>query len=77
MASFLLSKTRPSAIASVAESECLKDEQVEDVTATAEVTDSGKRILLTLEVFDAEGPFTFTLSIEQAKLELIELQNVA
>jgi hypothetical protein len=74
MAAFLLTKVRPTDIASAAESECLKDQQVEDVKATVELRDNGRSMLLTLEIFDSEGPFTFTLSIDQAKLELIELQ---
>jgi hypothetical protein len=74
IAQFLNSKTRPSAIASAAASECLKDEQVEECTAVAEVGDSGRSMRLTLTVFDSDGPFKFTLEITQASLTLIELQ---
>ncbi len=74
MASFLLTKVPPTAIASAAESECLKDEQVEDVKATAELQSDGRSLLLRLEIFDSAGPFKLTLSIDQAKLDLIELQ---
>ena len=74
IAAFLLTKVPPSAIASAAESECLKDEQVQDVVATAEVESGGRSIRLRIELFDKAGPFRFTLLIEQAKLHLIELQ---
>lgn len=74
---FLLTKARASAIAAAAEAECLKDEQVDDVQARAEIQLEGKEIRLGLTVLDAEGPFSFTLQIEQAKLTLIELQAAA
>ncbi len=74
IAAFLLTKVPPTAIASAAESECLKDEQVQDVKATAEVQVGGRSLLLRLEIFDSAGPFKLTLEISQAKLDLIELQ---
>jgi hypothetical protein len=74
MTQFLNSKARPSVIASAAEAECLKDEQVESVVATAELLDSGRTLRLVLVIEDAEGPFRLTLDIAQAKLTLIELQ---
>lgn len=77
LAAFLNSKTRPSLIAAAAQQECLKDEQVENVVADATYENNGRAIRLRLTVFDAAGPFTFTLLIEQANLSLIELQTAA
>ncbi len=71
---FLLSKISPRQIAGAAELECLKDEQVEDVKAIAEVTDGGRKITLRLRLVDAQGSFVLTLDITQARLSLIELQ---
>lgn len=75
IAAFLNSKATPGVIAAAAESECLKDEQVADCQATATIENNGRTIRLTLAVFDANGPFALTLSIEQAKLTLIDLQT--
>lgn len=77
MVAFLNSKMRPSAIAAAAQAECEKDEQVDRVIADAVYEDNGRAIRLRLTVFDAAGPFTFTLLIEQANLSLIELQAAA
>lgn len=74
---FLLTKVRPSVVASAIESECLKDEQVHDIRASVEFTEGGKSMVVSAIVFDAEGPFRFTLLASQAKLELIELQEIA
>ena len=74
IAQYLLSKTPASAIASAAEAECLKDEQVEEAAAVATLEDGGRRMHLEIAILDALGPFVFTLSITQAKLTLIELQ---
>ena len=74
---YLLSKATPEAIASAAESECLKDEQVDSVKVRAEVQDSGRRIHLVIEVTDAAGPYVFTLTITDAAANLIILQNAA
>jgi hypothetical protein len=74
MAQFLNSKARPETIAAAAEAECLKDEQVEDVQATAIYEQGGRAIRLTLLIVDAAGPFTRTLLIEQAKLALLDLE---
>lgn len=74
---FALSKAAPSAIASAAESECLKDEQVDDVTVTAELQNGGRLLHLTIEVTDAAGPFVFTLTITEAAATLIKLQNAS
>lgn len=73
LAAFLLTKTPASAVASAAELECLKDEQVRDVRAFVQFSTDRTRMRVQLEIFDADGPFKRTLSIEQAKLELIEL----
>jgi len=74
---YLLGKATPQAIASAAESECLKDEQVDSVRVRAEVQNSGRRIHLAIEVTDAEGPYVFTLTITDAAATLIQLQNAA
>lgn len=75
LAAFLLTKVQPTVVAAAAEAECLKDEQVDDVTARVEFLAGGRTMHLTLEIFSNDfGPFVFTLSIEQAKLDLIDLQ---
>lgn len=71
---YLLSKTSPTVIASAVESECLKDEQVEDVSCLVDVQDGGRSMVVTVEVDDADGPFVFTLEISQASATLITLQ---
>lgn len=74
---FLLTKASATSIASAAESECLKDEQVDSVTAKAEFLNFGRALHLTLLVTDAAGPFVFTLTIDEAIATLIQLQNAA
>ncbi len=74
VAAFLLSKAPAPAVALAVESECLKDEQVSDARANAEFSADRRSMRLSVEIIDSAGPFTFTLSVEQAKLELIELQ---
>lgn len=74
MAMFLNSKARPTSIASAAESECMKDEQVEDVSARADLLNNGRTLRLVLTITDAAGPFERTLLIEEAALTLLELQ---
>lgn len=74
---FLLSKTPPAAIASAADAECRKDEQVINVTTSVEVLDSGRALHLTIQVTDATGPFAFTLTITQAAASLVALQTIA
>ena len=74
---YLLSHARPSDIAQAAKAECLKDEQVEDVTITVEVLDDGRQLKLTLGVTDAAGPFTFTMDITQAATTLVGLEAEA
>jgi hypothetical protein len=77
IAQFLNSKARPGSIAAAAEAECLKDEQVEDVQASASYEQGGRAIRLSLTIIDAAGPFERTLLIEQARLTLIELDEAA
>lgn len=72
---FLLSKAQPSTIAAAAEAECLKDEQVLECTATAEYIESGRRIALMLEIQDSDGPFTLTLMVDDARLNLVSLEE--
>jgi len=74
---FLLAKAAPSRIAAAAEQECLLDEQVEDAQADAQLSSDGKECSLTIVVTEAEGPFTFTLSITDAALTLVALQEAA
>lgn len=71
---FLLSKTTPSTVASAAESECLKDEQVDSVEVKAEFLSAGRTLHLTINVTDAAGPFVFTLTIDEAIATLSKLQ---
>lgn len=74
---FLLTKTSPGAIAQAAKKECVKDEQVEQCLVTAQLTDSGRMLVLDIEIEDADGPFTFTLTIDDAALNLVRLQEEA
>jgi hypothetical protein len=74
---YLLSKVPPRAVASAAESECLKDEQVDRATVAVESREGGRLLRLVIAIEDANGPFTFTLDITQAAASLIELQNAA
>ncbi len=71
---YLNTKTRPSVIAGAAIAECEKDEQVERCEAAGEYVDGGRGVRLVITVYDSDGPFKFTLLIEQAKLTLVELQ---
>lgn len=77
MRQFINSKTPASAIARAAAAECLKDEQTESVTVEVLPLDGATGFTLQIEVTDAEGPFTFTMPISQAKILLIELQKAA
>ena len=77
MRRFLLSKVSPGAIAQAAKKECMKDEQVEACNVSAEVQENGRRLILNIEVEDAEGPFTFTLNIDDAAANLVKLQEEA
>jgi len=74
IAQYLLSKTPPAQIAAAAEAECRKDEQVQQVKCEATLEDSGRRVRLDLQTVASSGPFALSLSITQAKLELIALQ---
>lgn len=67
----LLSKKSPDQIASDVEAECLKDEQVEHITAT--VVTGGASAEIRLAVADADGEFEFTMSIDQARATLSDL----
>lgn len=72
---FVLAKVRPSIISAAVRAECLKDERVESVDLTVSVDGNATR--LDIQVTDAEGPFTFTLSITEAAASLIAFQRVA
>lgn len=71
---FLLSKATPQQIAAAAQAECIKDEQVRVATATAVISDAGRKITLTIRIVTSSGPFVFTLAITQAATDLIALQ---
>lgn len=71
---YLLSKTPAGVVAAAIENECLKDEQVQDVSATCQFLDSTRKLVAQVTVSDAEGPFVFTLEISTAAEMLIELQ---
>lgn len=72
---FLLSKTQPSAVVAAAQAECEKEERVLRAEPTAEVSVDGTSLAMTLVITDAAGPFTFTMTITEAALTLIELQK--
>lgn len=75
---YLLTKADPGRIASDAEDECMKDERVESVEVSVTSIDfDTKEMILTIAVVDAAGPFTFTMSITEAKATLVELQEAA
>jgi|SRR5688500_6834067 len=75
--SLLLSKAPRHAIVSAAVRECSKDERVEQVDAVFTLSADGRTIRLNLTVTDAEGPFDFTMTIDEAAVSLIELQKEA
>ncbi len=78
LAQYLLTKTPPRQIAIAAELEARKDEQVSGIRVTADTQQGGRLILLSvLVVANDVGPFRFTLSIEQARVTLIDLQAAA
>lgn len=72
---FLNTKTPARQIATAAELEARKDQQVIDIGVTAEVLDAGRKIQLRVRVVpDRIGPFSFTLLIDEAQATLIDLQ---
>jgi phage baseplate assembly protein W len=70
---FLLANVPADRVASAAAAEADKDEQVESVDASA--TYEGRAIRLVLTVTTAAGPFDFTMSITDAAVRLIALQQ--
>ena len=58
------------AIEQSAESECLKDERVESVSASA-VQTNRKRVMLTLRITDAQGPFEMVLTITDLTVSML------
>ncbi len=74
MSEFLGSKAPTWRIANAARLECEKDEQVEQAIVTAELADNGKTLRLKITIIDAEGTFTFTMTLSEAATTLIELQ---
>ncbi len=78
MAEFLGSKVPTWRIANAARLECEKDEQVEEVTVTAEILSGGRSIKLLVAVTTVEGDtFKFTMTLSEAAATLIELQSAA
>ncbi len=74
MAQYLLSKATPQQIASDAQAECLKDEQVKQANASVVVSEGGRTITLSIRIVTSSGPFVFTLVVTQAATDLISLQ---
>jgi hypothetical protein len=72
---FLLANVPADRIATAAAAEADKDEQVERAEASA--TYEGRTVRLVLTVTTAEGPFDFTMSISEAAVRLIALQQAA
>jgi hypothetical protein len=72
---FLLANVPADRVATAAASEALKDEQIESVDASA--TYEGRAVRLVLTVTTAEGPFDFTMTISEAVVSLIALQQAA
>lgn len=70
---FLLSNATPATIARAAQLECVKDEQVEEAAVTVTALDDGS-MTLDISITDSDGPWTFTLAIDQAANTLIQLQ---
>lgn len=74
---YLLSKANISNIPGAVEAECLKDEQVEDVSVQSSISDDGRSLTLRILIEDAQGPFTFTMTVDDAQTRLVELINSA
>lgn len=60
----------PYAIEQAAETECLKDERVESVSASAVQVDS-KRVELTLRITDGQGPFEMVLVVTELTVSML------
>lgn len=74
MRAFLLSKATTPQMAAAAKAECLKDEQVEDARVEAEfLTTTSVRLMIYLE--DSLGPWSFTMTIDEAAAALVALQT--
>lgn len=71
----LLSKMSPSRIATEVQAECLKDEQVFQVEAVVNMT--GNAATLQVSVMDDDGPFQFTMTIDEARVQLNDLLESA
>ncbi len=74
---YLLSKRRAQDAAADVYAECIQDEQVAELVVFAELSNDGRDLSLSFEVTDAEGPFTFTLEIDNAVISLVTLLNAA
>ena len=76
---FLLSKISPRIIEAVIRKQCLKDEQVRTCKATASEIDFDTRTMTVTVAVVAEdiGPFTFSMSVTQAAIDLVDLQTAS
>lgn len=63
------SPSAPRRIAATAEGECEKDERIDRCDASA--TLSGAALSLKIKLTDSEGPFTFTLDIDDLSADLL------
>lgn len=53
------------------EGECIKDERVDNVAATAELNGATDALEISLQVDDGSGPFDLTVSIDGVTVELL------
>lgn len=73
MRAFLLSKVPPRRIARDALLEVEKDEQVASVDTSVVQTNKDIALALTITPEDADGPFDFTLTIDEATAKISDL----
>lgn len=68
-----LNNSSPTAtrIAADAQGEAEKDERVDRADASAVLSDSNKRLTLSLRLQDGEGPFDLTLNVDELTAELL------
>lgn len=75
---YLLSKVPVSVIAADAAQECEKDERTESASVEVTHVDFDSRELdIKITIVDAQGPFEFTMSISDARVNLIGMQALA
>jgi len=61
-----------SIVEQAAENECLKDERVEDISATAEHLEARQTIQLKLRITEAGGTFDLTVLVSALTVELLQ-----